>query len=453
MCAAKAAEEFAREVVAKLRAAGFEAYWAGGAVRDRLRGVEPQDYDVATAARPEQVVELFPDGRGVGAHFGVVLVPADETSVEVATFRVDGAYSDGRHPDQVTFASAEEDAERRDFTVNGLFFDPLEDRVIDFVGGVADLEERRIRAIGDPARRFAEDKLRLLRAVRFATTLDFQIEPATWAAICSAAPEILAVSPERIAAELDKILLHRRRVHGFDLLDASGLLSAVVPEFDSLRGCEQPAEWHPEGDVFVHTRLLLTHLPPEASLELVWAGLLHDIAKPETQTVDENGRIRFNDHDRRGAEVATRILERLRYPNRVVDAVREMVARHMHFINVPEMRRATLRRFMARPTFPDELLLHHADCSASHGLLDIHDLLVAKSREFASEPLIPEPLLGGRDLLARGWSAGPAIGRALRAVQTRQLEGTLTSREEALAWLEAHPSAGDEEDAPPGGTG
>jgi len=429
-------ERAAREVVRRLQQARFESYWAGGAVRDRLLGHAPKDFDVATAALPKDVHALFPDAHDIGAHFGVVLVHQDRVPVEVATFRIDGDYSDGRRPDEVTFATAQEDAERRDFTVNGLFFDPIEDRLIDHVGGQADLETATLRAIGEPRTRFAEDKLRLLRAVRFATTLGFEIEPGTWTALQEVAHEIGAVSPERIAGELDRMFLHRDRLRAFDLLSASGLLSAIVPEIDELRGCEQPPEWHPEGDVFVHTRLLLTHLPEEASLELVWAALLHDIAKPETRTVDETGRVRFNGHDHRGAEMAREILERLRYSNRVIDAVAEMVARHMHFINVPKMRKATLRRFMARPTFSDEMHLHYADCSSSHGMLDIHEHLAQKREEFANEPLIPDPLLGGRDLLELGWSPGPEIGRALKAIQTEQLDGALSTREDALRWLE-----------------
>lgn len=425
----------ALHVLKTLRAAGHEALLAGGCVRDFLLGKPPKDHDVATSATPDQVVALFPGARTVGAHFGVVIVRHDHEHVEVATFRTDGSYKDGRRPQTVSFATAEEDAKRRDFTINGIFRDPIDNRIIDYVGGQEDLRARRLRAIGDPHRRFEEDRLRLLRAVRFAATLDFEIEPVTWAAVRAHAGGLGDVSAERIRDELIRILLCPSRLRGFDLLVGSGLMAVVLPEILDLRGVEQPPQWHPEGDVFVHTRLMLSLLPEQVSLPLVLAVLLHDIAKPATFTRDADGRIRFNGHDKLGAEMSEVILRRLKFPNDVIEPVTGMVERHMTFKDVPKMRRSTLRRLMARPTFADELELHRVDCLGSNGLLDNHEFLLAKQAEFASAPLLPNWLLTGADLIAAGWSPGPELGKALTAVQNAQLEGQVSTREEALAWL------------------
>lgn len=422
-------------IIKTLVAAGHQALLAGGCVRDSLLGRAAKDYDVATSARPQEVMHLFPGSITVGAHFGVVIVHRAGQNIEVATFRKDGAYSDGRRPDAVTFTSAEEDARRRDFTVNGLFLDPLKDEIIDYVGGRADLDARIIRAIGDPRQRFAEDHLRLLRAVRFATVLGFSIEAETWAALRELAPKIASVSAERVRDELIKTLLHPRRVEGFDLLVSSGLMAVILPEIISLQGCEQPPQFHPEGDVFVHTRLMLSLLPEDASLALVLSVLLHDIAKPATFAVDETGRIRFNGHDKLGAEMSDAILRRLKFPNHVIEPVVEAVANHMAFINVPKMRTARLKRFMSRPGFEDEMQLHRADCLGSLGKLDTYEYVRQKQHEFASEPLIPRRLLTGADLIARGWSSGPALGAVLTAVQNLQLDGALKTKEEALDWL------------------
>ncbi len=430
--------EAAISVVNKLVSAGHQALLAGGCVRDALLGREPKDYDVATNAVPDQVVKLFHGAHTVGAHFGVVIVKRGEHHIEVATFRKDGTYSDGRHPDSVEFSSAEEDAQRRDFTVNGLFEDPVKGEIIDYVGGRADLQARVLRAIGDPEARFMEDQLRLMRAVRFATVLGFAIEPQTWAAVCRLSPKIGSVSVERLRDEFNKIMLDPNRVRGFDLLVESGLMKELLPEILVLQGCEQPPQFHPEGDVFIHTRLMLSLLPEEVSLPLVLAVLFHDIAKPATQTVDENGRIRFNGHDQLGAQMTTEILKRLKYPNHVIEPAVEAVANHMVFKDVPKMRVAKLKRFMARPNFEDEMELHRVDCLGCHGFLDNYELLRARQIEFASEPLIPKPLITGRDLMQQGWEPGPAMGRALLAVQTLQLEGRLHTREEALAWAAEH---------------
>jgi tRNA nucleotidyltransferase/poly(A) polymerase len=436
-------EAAARLIVERLRARGFEALYAGGCVRDQLLGLTPHDYDVATNARPEQVEALFPRTVPVGVQFGVIIVLEQGAEIQVATFRGDGTYHDGRHPESVRFTDAEGDSRRRDFTVNGLFFDPIEERILDFVEGRRDLELRLLRAIGDPSERFAEDKLRLLRAVRFATTLGFEIDPDTWREILVWSPEIHAVSAERIRDELVKILLSPNRVRGFDLLDKSGLLRQVLPEMDALKGCDQPPEFHPEGDVFVHTRLMLSMLAPDASLPLVLSVLFHDIGKPATRAVDETGRIRFNGHEGVSAGMTLRLLQRLRFRNEVIDAVIPAVRLHMSFKDVPNMRVATLKRMMARPTFEEELELHRVDCLASHGMLDNHAMLIAKREEFGREPLIPEPLITGHDLIALGMKPGPEFAEVLMSVQTRQMEGTLNTREEALEWIKSTLSGGN----------
>lgn len=433
-------EAAARSVVEKLRDAGFQALYAGGCVRDSLLGLDPHDFDVATSARPKQVEALFSRTVPVGVQFGVILVIEQGQEIQVATFRGDGVYQDGRHPESITYTNAEGDALRRDFTVNGLFYDPINSEIFDFVGGREDLKAGILRAIGNPGDRFAEDKLRLLRAVRFATTLGFTIDPETWNALLKLAPEIHAVSAERIKEELCKILLSPNRVRGFDLLEESGLLREILPEMEALKGCDQPPEFHPEGDVYVHTRLMLTLLKPDASLPLVLSVLFHDLGKPATRVVDETGRIRFNGHEGVSSEISLRIMQRLRFSNEVIDAVIPAVRLHMSFKDVPNMRVATLKRMMARPTFDEELELHRVDCLSSHGMLDNHATLIAKREEFGREPLIPEPLVTGHDLIALGWNPGKVFAEALQAVQTRQLEGILTSKEEALAWIQSEHS-------------
>ena len=425
----------ARSLVARLHAASHIAYWAGGCVRDLVRGLAPKDVDIATDARPEEVQKLFRRTYAVGAHFGVVVVLENDFQFEVATFRSDGAYLDGRHPVAVNFSSPEEDARRRDFTINGMFYDPPNDRVIDFVGGREDLAARLVRAIGEPAQRFAEDRLRLLRAIRFATVLEFEIEPKTWAGILAAAESINQISAERIRDELVRIFLSPQRVRGWDLLDASGLMKAVLPELDALKGCEQPPQFHPEGDVFQHTRLMLSLLPEDASLPLVLSVLFHDIGKPPTATVDETGRIRFSGHDKVGAAMTEALMHRLRFSRAETEATVEMVEQHMVFKDAPNMRISRLKRFMARPHFADELELHRVDCLGSHGMLDNYDYLLRKQEEFANEPIIPPPLVRGDDLIAMGLKPGPIFGQILEAVETRQLEGNLRNREEALEWV------------------
>jgi poly(A) polymerase len=429
-------EMTARDVVARLRESGHIAYFAGGCVRDIVRGRIPKDFDIATDARPEVAQQLFSRTHAVGAHFGVILVLENNFQFEVATFRSDDAYIDGRHPSAVHFSSPEEDAKRRDFTINGMFYDPVAEKVIDFVGGRADIAAKLLRAIGDPAQRFAEDRLRMLRAVRLATMLDYKIDKQTWDALLANAGSINEISAERIRDELVRIFLSPRRTRGWDLLDSSGLMRAVLPEIEGMKGCKQPEQFHPEGDVFEHTRLMLRFLPEKVSVPLVFSVLLHDVAKPHTATVDETGRIRFSGHDRIGAEMSEKIMRRLRFSGAEIDATVEMVRQHMVFKDVPKMREAKLKRFMARPTFDDELELHRVDCEGSHRMLDNYEFLLRKREEFASEPIIPPPLVRGDDLIALGLKPGPRFGEILEAVETRQLEGNLRTREEALEWVQ-----------------
>jgi len=435
-------EEAARRVATRLRESGHIAYFAGGCVRDMVRGLTPKDYDIATDARPEAVQNLFARTFAVGAHFGVIIVLENGFQFEVATFRSDDAYIDGRHPSAVHFSSPEEDAQRRDFTINGMFYDPVADKVIDLVGGRADIEAKLVRAIGDPAQRFAEDRLRMLRAVRFATVLDYEIEKQTWDALLTNAASISQISAERIRDELVRIFLSPNRVRGWDLLDSSGLMRAILPELDAMKGVLQPEQFHPEGDVFVHTRLMLLLLPEKVSVQLVFAVLFHDVAKPVTARMDKTGRIRFNEHDRIGAQMTEAIMRRLRFSGDEIEATVEMVSQHMVFKDAPKMRVAKLKRFMARPTFEEELELHRVDCESSHRNLDNYEFLLRKREEFANEPIIPAPLVRGDDLIALGLKPGPKFGEILEAVETRQLEGTLRTREEALEWVKGEYSLG-----------
>ena len=435
-------EKTAREISQRLRNAGHIAYFAGGSVRDMVRGLPAKDFDVATNATPDIVQQIFPHTYAVGAHFGVVVVVENGFNFEVATFRSDGAYVDHRHPIEVRFSSPEEDAKRRDFTINGMFFDPEKNEVIDFVAGRADLKAKLVRAIGDPLARFREDRLRLLRAVRFATELDYEIDNQTWDALVANAASINEISAERIREELLRIFLSSNRVRGWDLLDRSGLMAAILPEIEAMKGCLQPEQFHPEGDVFQHTRLMLELLPEKVSIPLVLAVLFHDVAKPVTATVDESGRIRFNEHDRIGAAMTESIMERLRFSRAEIDAVVEMVRQHMVFKDVPRMRVARLKRFMARRTFEEELELHRVDCASSHRMMDNYEFLLRKREEIANEPIIPPPLVRGDDLIALGMKPGPKFGEILEAVETRQLEGALHSRDEALEWIKREYSLG-----------
>ena len=427
----KPASELARRIVENLRRAGYSGYLVGGCVRDLLLGREPKDYDVATSARPDDLLRLFPRADRVGAHFGVVLVREDKAQVEVATFRSDMEYLDGRRPVGVHFETdPREDARRRDFTINALLLDPVSGEVLDFVGGRSDLDARLIRAIGDAPTRFREDHLRLLRAVRFAARLGFEIEPATFEAIRNGAPMIRDVSAERVRDEISRILTEGAPRHGLELLDATGLLHEILPEVEAMKGVKQPPEFHPEGDVWVHTLMMLDGLR-QPSLGLALGTLLHDVGKPGTFRVAE--RIRFDGHVEVGVEIARRIMNRLRFPNDVCDQVEELIANHMRFKDVPKMRESTLKRFMRLPGFEEHMELHRLDCLASHGSLASYDFVREKQREVPPEMLKPAPLITGRDLIAAGYRPGPMFGIVLNEVEDAQLEGRISTKEEAMA--------------------
>jgi poly(A) polymerase len=476
-------KDFAIHIVRTLRQRGFQAYLAGGCVRDLLLGREPKDYDVATAATPDQVMEIFPETYAVGAQFGVVLVPeisvaeqqvphrrfapvrndivkeiADTAepessepessesesskrgAVEVATFRSDIGYSDGRHPDEVRFSrEPQEDVARRDFTINGMLLDPLVEKkpgeVLDFVGGRKDLEAKIIRAIGDPERRFAEDKLRMLRAVRFAARFEYDIDSATFAAMKNLANEIEVVSRERVRDELTRMLTEGHARRAFLLLDESGLLQHVLPEISAMKGVQQPPEFHPEGDVFVHTLLALDNLPQSCPATLAWGVLLHDVGKPPTFRVAPD-RIRFDNHVEVGVKMAEEICRRLRFSNDDIAQILALIENHMRFGHVSRMKESTLKRFMRLPAFEEHMALHRADCLASHRHLSTYEFLQKKRAEIPLEKMRPSPLVTGDDLIAAGHTPGPRFRKILEAVEDAQLEGRLLSRDEALAFVQ-----------------
>ena len=424
-------EELAREIVGRLRSSGHQAYLVGGCVRDLLLGRKPKDYDVATDARPDRVSELFEKAEQVGAHFGVVLVRRNGAQVEVATFRSDHSYTDGRRPDHVQFESdPRQDALRRDFTINALFLDPETDGVLDFVSGRPDLEARVVRAIGDPEVRFREDRLRMLRAVRFAAALRFEIDPHTMESILRLRSLIHNVSAERVRDELARLLTEGEARRGMELLDQSGLLAELLPEVAAMKGVEQPPEYHPEGDVWVHTLLLLEQLPPNPSLTLALGALLHDVGKPPTFRVAE--RIRFDGHVEAGVDLAHAILTRLRFSHEVIAQVEQLVANHMRFKDADKMRESTMKRFLRLPRFDEHLELHRLDCISSHGRLDNYRLVRRRRADLSEEQIKPRPLVTGRDLIAQGYKPGPQFGMILAAVEDAQLEGRIQTREEAL---------------------
>ena len=419
----------ARRIVEKLRLHGHEAFFAGGWVRDFLLRRKPKDIDIATSALPEQVLRLFPNAIGIGARFGVMQVRLYGHAYEVATFRSDGAYLDGRHPSAVTFSGPEQDALRRDFTVNGLFYDPVAERVIDYVHGRADIQHKIIQTIGPPDERFAEDKLRMMRAIRFACDLDFEIAHGTWEAIQKLAPDILQISWERIRDELIKLLTGPRPDRGLDLLLASGLLARILPEVEAMRGVPQPPEFHPEGDVFLHTRTAVSLLR-KPSTALALGTLLHDVGKPPTFAVED--RIRFNGHAELGARMAEEICRRLRMSNDDAKQVSDLVQNHLRFLNLKDMRESTLRRFLSMPNFADHLELHRVDCLSSHRDLELYRFCQKKIEEYKHEPLAPPPLISGQDLIDMGYQPGPIFREILEAVEDLQLEGAIRTREEAL---------------------
>ena len=489
--AASPPRERATNIVRALHAAGHPAFWVGGCVRDFLLGRAPGDYDIATSALPEQIEKLFPHTVAVGRKFGVMVVVEDGWHFQVATFRAEADYRDGRRPETVVFADARADAERRDFTINGLFYDPLAEKLHDWVGGEADLRAKIIRTIGVPEERFAEDHLRLLRGVRLAAQLDFQIEPQTFAAIQTHASKIKTISAERVRDELLKLFSppltpalspsegargnaaetlakptasvlsqrghdkppllgegvgvraeqtsnHSSAARGLELLRASGLLEHVLPEIAATIACEQSPDYHPEGSVFQHLCLMLAQLPPDAHPLLPWAVLLHDVAKPVTASRDpKTGSIHFYEHEKIGAQMAEQILERLRFPRKQIEEIVTAVRFHMQFKDAPQMRKATLRRLLLRETFPLELALHRLDCLGSHGQLDIYDFLVEQAAALAQQPEIRPPLLTGADLMALGVKPGPAMGALLAEVREKQLADEIKTPDEARTWVQS----------------
>jgi poly(A) polymerase len=442
-------KDFAANIIQTLRRQGFQAYLVGGCVRDLLLKREPADYDVATSATPAQVMEIFPETYAVGAQFGVVLVPLPQgqrvgggenvppkaQAVEVATFRSDLGYSDGRRPDEVRFSQdPQEDVARRDFTINGMMLDPVSGEVLDFVGGRRDLDAGLIRAIGDPGLRFAEDKLRMLRAVRFAARFEYAIEVETLAAIQGLAHEIQLVSRERVRDELTKMLTEGHARRAFLLLDESGLLKEVLPEISAMKGVAQPPEFHPEGDVFVHTLLLVENLPQPCPPTLAWGALLHDVGKPATFRVAPD-RIRFDNHVDVGVKIAEAICERLRFSNHNTAQVLALVDNHMRFGHVTRMKESTLKKFLRLPGFEEHLALHRADSLASHGNLSTYNLIREKLAEIPPEKIRPTALVSGDDLIAAGYAPGPRFREILEAVEDAQLEGRLLSRDTALKFV------------------
>ena len=419
----------ARSVLNRLRADGFESYFAGGYVRDRLLGLHPDEIDIATAAPPDRVEKLFPKTFAVGRAFGVILVLEGDHKFEIATFRSDGKYQDGRHPDKVTFSTPEEDAKRRDFTINGMFFDPDTDKVIDFVGGKADLQRKVLRAIGDPRERFTEDRLRLLRAVRLAERLGFAIDAATESAIRDMAPAIVQVSGERIRDELAKILVDESRSRALEKLRATGLLRHILPEVDAMEGVPQPPEYHPEGDVWTHTKLALDTLK-SPTFELALAVLLHDIGKPPTLVRAD--RIRFNNHDHVGADMSARIADRLKLSNEQKDLIVWLVQKHLAFLQWELMRPSTLKRLLGHDHIADLLKLVRADTLGSKADDTYVDKLESMRASMKAEELKPPPLVTGKDLIDLGYAPGPKFKQTLTEIMDAQLEGTITDREAAL---------------------
>jgi poly(A) polymerase len=430
--------QLANSICDTLQRNGYQAYLVGGCVRDLLLGREPTDYDVATDAVPDQVLRLFPESLKVGAEFGVVLVTQNVNKVEVATFRQDVGYSDGRHPDEVVFTNTiEEDVSRRDFTINGLAMRHDSDEVLDFVGGRADLLAHIVRAIGNPELRFTEDKLRMLRAVRFAARFGYAIEPNTFAAIRKLAPEIHSVSAERIHEELSKLLTEGAARPGFELLDETGLLLQLLPEISALKGVPQPPEYHPEGDVWIHTRLMLEKLPRDASRTLAWGTLLHDVGKPATfRPASVTGdRIRFDDHVDVGVRITEQIAKRLRFSNDDTAQIEALVANHMKFKDVRQMRQSTLKRFIRQPRFDEHLELHRLDCLASHGNLDAYYMIQDFLSLTPPAQVRPTRLLTGDDLSEMGYAPGPGYKTILSALEDAQLEGVLSTKAEAEAFV------------------
>jgi putative nucleotidyltransferase with HDIG domain len=459
--------EAALKIIETLRARGYEAYLAGGCVRDLLLKREPTDYDVATSATPEVVLEMFPRTFAVGAHFGVVLVSPEAEDArfvtEVATFRSDLSYSDGRHPDGVRYTkTAEEDVQRRDFTINGLLLDPagafprglkpggssaasdvraeactlqqeneLRGAVLDYVGGLADLDAGVVRAIGRAEKRFEEDHLRMLRGVRFAARFGFELDAETKRAIRLLASKIHAVSRERVRDELTKMLTEGHARRAFELLDETGLLNEVLPEIARMRGVEQPAQFHPEGDVWVHTLMLLEQLEAGCSETLAWGALLHDVGKPPTFRRAPD-RIRFDGHVEIGVAMGAEICGRFRFSNEETRQVLALIENHMRFMDAPRMKESTLKRFFRLPRFEEHLALNRMDCMAASGNLENWEFVRERFLSMPEEAVRPNPLITGRELIAAGYRPGARFKEMLRAAEDAQLEGTIATPEEAL---------------------
>jgi poly(A) polymerase len=430
----KASRETAISIVRRLQYAGHEAYFVGGCVRDLLRGVEPGDYDIVTSAEPDEVYHLFSRTLPVGVRFGVVIVVEEGHSYEVATFRTEKDYGDGRRPSHVEFTTAEVDIRRRDFTVNALLMDPLAGSIIDYVGGKEDIEKRLIRTIGSAQERFAEDHLRMLRAVRFAANLGYEIDPETINAIKLNAPAIHRISAERIRDELTKLLTRGGVRRGMDILAETGLLSEILPEVDALRGVEQPPQYHPEGDVWEHTLRMLDLLPPWKGQQnddrLAWAVLMHDVGKALTRSENETG-IHFYGHVREGEKIAEKLMRRLKFSRADMETILALIHCHMLFIHVQEMRSHRLKRFLRMPDFDLHLELHRLDCLGSHAFLDNYEFCKSKLMEVRTDDLHPPRLLNGDDLITMGFSPGPLFNEILRAVEDAQLDGEISTSDEA----------------------
>jgi tRNA nucleotidyltransferase/poly(A) polymerase len=432
-----AKEEKALDIIRRLHRAGFKAYLAGGCVRDRVLGVEPKDYDIVTDARPEIVQQTFERTVAVGARFGVIVVIVDGESFEVATFRADAPYLDGRRPSAVRFGTIEEDAMRRDFTIGGMYLDLESGRVIDLVGGMRDLRAGIIRAIGNVYERFEEDRLRILRAVRFAARLNFAIDPATWTAIKRAAPTVATVSAERIGEELVMIMTEGGAARGLDLLMESGLVETLLPEVIPLVGCEQPPNFHPEGDVYVHTRLMLSMLPPGCAETLAFGVLLHDIAKPQTRA-EIDGKITYYGHTEQGALVAAGMMNRLRRSRFIQERVAYLVRYHLRLTMAPRMRQATLKRMLAEDGFEELLELARIDALASSSYLGFYHFCRHAMARMSEHEIRPPRLVSGNDLIQLGFVPGPEFRTILKDVEDQQLDGALATREAALAYVMSH---------------
>ena len=428
----------AKKIVELLRSKGKKAFIVGGSVRDTLLGFEPKEYDITTSATPEEVCSYFKNTVEVGASFGVIIVLVDGVKFEVATFRKEESYSDGRHPDEVQYSTEEsDDVIRRDFTINGLLYDPEKEQVIDYVDGLADLEKKVIRTIGDPVDRFREDKLRMMRAVRFSCRLDYEIDEPTDKALKEHAEAILEVSTERLRDELIAIITQNNPGKGLMALTNYGLLRHIMPEIEIMKGVEQPPQFHPEGDVFVHTCLVLDKMYENSdgnvSPELALSGLLHDVGKPPTFTVSD--RIRFNGHDRVGAAMSKKICRKLKLSNKQIQRIESLVREHLKFKDVFNMRDSTFKRFVAMDYFDDHMALHKADCEASHGMMGAYEFIINKRSEFTEDQIKPEPLINGDDLIRLGFKPGPIFSKILNSVEEMQLEGNITNKDQAIDYV------------------